>query len=527
MRDSDDNYTLPETFLDLDEVAVTPPAAYDDRGNSLEYALSQEPSNSQVQNAVPLAHNASFRQQPGQSPSSPRSGQRLSPSDHSPFQSRVPSRLSIRATEDTNQISANDNTFIQTQNHVSRNPPQGYHGHLTEIAAPPPIDNPPQREDQTSIEKPTEQKPQTSEIAIKASTVSYLIFFSIWGTLARLGLQALTTYPGAPTTQGVLWANVGGSLIMGFLAEDRQMFQTPWGSASPLRTNLPPTEQSKQHAAFKKTIPLYIGLSTGFCGCFTSFSSWQRDSFLALANAATTTGNPASNAPIPRNGGYSFLALLATLILTPTLCLGALQVGAHMALGLESVTPRVNSTITRRVIDPAIIPIAFLSWLGAVFLAIWPPDRPFGSSGHTTWLNETWRGDAIFACVFAPLGCLTRFYISLLLNARIPSFPLGTFVVNILGSILEGMFYDLQHVRLAAAGIGGGLVSCQVLQGLMDGYCGSMTTISTWVAELKGLRRRHAYVYGGASMFTGLAFMIVIMGSAFWTDGYQATACGK
>ncbi|CAF9931377.1 MAG: hypothetical protein GOMPHAMPRED_005904 [Gomphillus americanus] len=518
MRNSDDNYTLPETFLDLDEA---PPATYDDRGNSLEYSLSQEPNRSQVHNTVPLAHNASLRQQPGQLPSSPRSGQHLNPRNHSLFRSRTPSRPSIRATEDdTNQISA------QAQNPVFRNPPQGYHGHLTEIAAPPPVNDPSQREDQTSIEKPTEPKSQTSEMAIQAYTISYLIFFSIWGTLARLGLQALTTYPGAPATQGVLWANVGGSLIMGFLAEDRQMFQEPWGSASPSRTTLPPIEQSKRYAAFKKTIPLYIGLSTGFCGCLTSFSSWQRDSFLALANAATITGNSVSNAPIPRNGGYSFLALLATLILTPTLCLGALQVGAHVALGLQSVTPKVNATITRKIVDPAMIPLAFLSWLGAIFLAIWPPDRPFGSSAHATWLNETWRGDAIFACVFAPLGCLTRFYISILLNGRMPSFPLGTFVVNIFGSILEGMFYDLQHVRLAA-GIGGGLVSCQVLQGLMDGYCGSTTTISTWVAELKGLRRRHAYIYGGASMFTGLAFMIVIMGSAFWTDGYQATACGK
>lgn len=34
------------------------------------------------------------------------------------------------------------------------------------------------------------------------------------GTLAQLGLQALTVNPGAPVATGELWANIGGSMIM-------------------------------------------------------------------------------------------------------------------------------------------------------------------------------------------------------------------------------------------------------------------------------------------------------------------------
>lgn len=46
---------------------------------------------------------------------------------------------------------------------------------------------------------------KVSKFATELYTVSYLVFFSFLGTLARLGLQALTFYPGAPTVTGVLW----------------------------------------------------------------------------------------------------------------------------------------------------------------------------------------------------------------------------------------------------------------------------------------------------------------------------------
>ncbi len=74
---------------------------------------------------------------------------------------------------------------------------------------------------------------------------------------------------------------------------------------------------------------------------------------------------------------------------------------------------------------------------------------------------------------------------------------------------MEGMFFDLQHAPIGA----GTRVGCQVLQGGMDGFCGCLTTVSTWVAELKGFRMRHAYKYGGVSIGMGLGLMVVIIGS--------------
>ncbi|KAL4871061.1 hypothetical protein BDV12DRAFT_194702 [Aspergillus spectabilis] len=409
---------------------------------------------------------------------------------------------------------------------------------LTETQAPPPTaETAPQQRVLSSTndlpttdntDKPAEPYPERDEPVhepLSSSmthlyTLSYLVFFSIFGTLARLGLQALTFYPGAPVVTGVLWANVGGSLIMGFLLEDRSIFREEWGNP---RKETDPSSESTRHKATKKTIPLYIGLTTGFCGSFTSFSSFIRDIFLALSNDLPDPSTP-SNATSPRNGGYSVMALLAVILTQVSLSLSALITGSHLALALYHfhLPPTLPFRLTRRIIDPLVAFLAWGCWIGSIFLAIFSPEN-------------TWRGRAVFAIIFAPLGCLLRFYLSLALNSRIPTFPLGTFTINILGTIFLSMCYDLQHVdrigssasstpsASASASI---LVSCQVLQGVMDGFCGSATTVSTWVAELNGLKRRlHAYLYGAVSVGVALGFFVVISGSLRWTVGFGRAAC--
>ncbi|KAJ5948705.1 hypothetical protein N7454_002012 [Penicillium verhagenii] len=408
---------------------------------------------------------------------------------------------------------------------------------LTETTAPQPVEPISSRRQSwqpTPAEAPLDTTTAPSTTATTTSplskhathlyTVSYLIFFGILGTLARLGLQALTFYTGAPIVTGVLWANVSGSLIMGFLIEDKNIFAEEWGSPQPA----PPKdsdshdaqEHTKKHKATKKTIPLYIGLTTGFCGCFTSFSSFMRDTFLALANALPDPSLPAGASMASRNGGYSFMALVAVVLVTVSLSLSALIFGAHLALALGRFTPTVPFALARRVLDPLMVVLGWGCWLGAVFLAIWPPDR-FDAG------EEEWRGRAVFAIVFAPLGCLLRFYVSLFLNGRVASFPLGTFAVNMFGTVVEGLCYDLQHVRGLGAVLPAALTGCQVLQGVMDGFCGATTTISTWVAELNGLaKRRYAYFYGVTSVVGGLGLMVVIMGSLLWTRGFDDPVCG-
>jgi CrcB protein len=398
------------------------------------------------------------------------------------------------------------------------------------------------RGEEPRIEEEREQPEvqRVSRIFTELYVISYLVLFSFFGTLARLGLQAITFYPGAPVGFSVLWANFGGSLVMGFLSEDRMLFKEEWGDSTydqvverarqratddegalGSKEDIDLEAAKKAHTATKKTIPLYIGLATGFCGCFTSFSSFIRDVYLALSNDLPTPLNhpeeyspvhTSSSSTVSRNGGYSFMALLAVVITTIAVCISGLRMGAQIAIASEPYTPSIPFAICRKVLDRIAVVLAWGCWIGAIVLAAVPPDRHDGAP-------DTWRGRAVFALVFAPLGCLCRFYASIYLNGRIASFPLGTFVVNIVGTAILGMSYDLQHVPL------GGVVGCQVLQGVEDGFCGCLTTVSTWVAELSSLRRRNAYRYGAASVVLALCFLIVIMGSMQWTRGFGNLMC--
>lgn len=132
---------------------------------------------------------------------------------------------------------------------------------------------------------------------------------------------------------------------------------------------------------------------------------------------------------------------------------------------------------------------------------------------------------AVFAIVFAPMGTIVRYWLSVQLNRCIKSFPIGTFSANMLGTALLAMAYDLQHTNLQGNIVGGSLIGCQVLAGITEGFCGCLTTVSTWVAELKSLRKRHAYLYGVTSIAIGFSLMIVIVGALQWTSGLRVPVC--
>lgn len=434
---------------------------------------------------------------------------------------------------------SNSNTRKSQHSSSEYDAPQNFN-YLDEVADPGPVQDPDEEryetlegarrdeesgaapEDTEKIDQPAQDESQqdarVSRCTTQLYTISHLIFYSFLGTLARLGLQALTKYPGAPVFPSV-WFNFGGSLVMGFLAEDRMLFREEWGTptydAQVRKAKRDAVESSsdtvvvdlaaakKAHQAVKKTIPLYIGLATGFCGSFTSFSSFIRDIFLALSNDLP---QPGSTTTVPRNGGYSFMALLAVIIITVTVSLSGLYIGAHLALFSEPYTPTVTLHFGRKFMDPVTVFLAWGCWVGAVLMTAMPP-------------HDYWRGDALFALVFAPVGTLTRFYASLWLNRWKPSFPLGTFTVNVFGTAVLGICWDLQHVPL------GGVLGCQILQGIEDGFCGCLTTVSTWVSELSALRRRHAWTYGAASVLVSFGVMVLIMGGLRWTEGFAELKC--
>jgi len=128
------------------------------------------------------------------------------------------------------------------------------------------------------------------------------------------------------------------------------------------------------------------------------------------------------------------------------------------------------------------------------------------------------RHSATAALLFAFPGALTRYLFSLYLNPRIEGLPLGTLSANLTGTALLGTFHVLQNLQSPVS-----WSACSLLQGLGDGYCGCLTTISTFAVEMRGLKWTRAACYGAISWGCGQIFLLLIMGSSMWAGGVAKT----
>jgi fluoride ion exporter CrcB/FEX len=159
-------------------------------------------------------------------------------------------------------------------------------------------------------------------------------------------------------------------------------------------------------------------------------------------------------------------------------------------------------------------PILVLIFLSLVFLSMW------AATGVIAYYVPRWRGIVMFALLFSPPGVWLRFYLSRLNLRNSLRFPLGTFIANIFGTAILAMLLALQYTP------GRSRLHCQILQGWGDGFCGTLTTVSTFIVEIRKLERRHAYTYVVISWIAGQAVMLLILGSVdFARGGLERNKC--
>lgn len=216
---------------------------------------------------------------------------------------------------------------------------------------------------------------------------------------------------------------------------------------------------------------------------------------------------------------------LGQSVFTLSACIGAFIFGTHLAdclfppflkhLHYDSRHPQSRETQKEQTSVPR--PRPYPHWIHlsviALFIGMWL------ASVLVCAYVPRWRGIVSFSLVFSPIGTWLRFYLSQL-NPRYPRFPLGTFAANAFGTfILAGMvaaqYYD-SGLRA------GSPVACQALQGISDGFCGCLTTVSTFVVEIRKLRRRDCYIYVLTSWTVGQLAMLVILGSTDFSKGIGA-----
>jgi len=249
---------------------------------------------------------------------------------------------------------------------------------------------------------------------------------------------------------------------------------------------------------------LYTALTSGFCGSLTTFSSWQLDVFLAFANRQTPGG-------YHRLWIYDIMDGLTRLLFTLAISMASLSFGFKLT---TETAPEVQYFL-RKIFTPSTrIGRDVTTFISVAIYALTIP--------MYFVLSPSFRSKATAALLFSFPGALTRYLLGVYLNPLHKGVPPGTFAANTLGTGFLAMFHVLQRSRHGTLGP----TACVMLQGLIDGYCGCLSTVSTFASELRTLKKWHAWRYAAMSVLVGQALMVLIVGGAEWSGAvHDQLAC--
>ncbi|KAG7664393.1 uncharacterized protein J8A68_002066 [[Candida] subhashii] len=318
-----------------------------------------------------------------------------------------------------------------------------------------------------------------------------IVHGAIWGVLVRKGLTNLTSYSGSYLS-GVVWANFAACVVMGLAIDGEELWFTLLDKHEKIYPN-------------KGSIPVYTGITTGFCGTVSSFSSVMLEAF---NKAADTEIGVNFNYP---NAAYGIMEFLAVMLAQ----FGLSIMGFHMGKHMSSVADRYIVPLSLKqykILERISIGIA-VSLVIIICVLL-------GVKSEGGWRSWT------FAMLFAPFGAVLRFYLSKYLNSKMTNFPLGTFTANVSGSLLLAIFNLVGRGKLPDNGrIVTSVIGCHVLMGLEDGFCGALTTVSTFVVELFGLNTIDGYRYGVYSIMLSFIMTILTLGAYNWSIGLTVPYC--
>jgi CrcB protein len=122
-----------------------------------------------------------------------------------------------------------------------------------------------------------------------------------------------------------------------------------------------------------------------------------------------------------------------------------------------------------------------------------------------------WRS-VVAICVGGSLGCLLRWFLGIWLNGQATVVPLGTLAANLLGGYIVG-------VAVAFFALNNNIAPEWKLL-VITGFCGGLTTFSSFSAEVVTLLREHRVLWACSTAALHLA------GSLLMTIAGIATVAG-
>ena len=309
----------------------------------------------------------------------------------------------------------------------------------------------------------------------KGTLGEHLVYFcalavaSYVGVVARIYLSKLAEWNGVPFFPSI-YSEVVGTAIMGFISSHKKLLQV-------------------RHKA------VYQAIATGLCGSITTFSSWNFEAVTILLQIDQDTVNNVTRV----------IGWLTVILLGLGMPFAALHFGKHVAC----LSPWNDQRLPDQTSDNSQPTRRCIAIEGFAFVIIW---MLFTTIGIVIPYHFK-RLDLLFSIVFSAFGTYVRWHLSPL-NSAFTNFKSGTFIVNVLGTwVLGAAAVSQRYLKTSRESDD---VVLQVLIALVTGFCGCLTTVSTFAVELTSLPLLGTYIYAFSSILLAQVGLIIIRGTYEW-----------
>ncbi|GAB9463178.1 putative camphor resistance crcb protein [Globisporangium polare] len=305
---------------------------------------------------------------------------------------------------------------------------------------------------------------------------------------------------------------------------------------------------------FRSQFAVYFtGLTTGFCGCCTTFASWDMGVAAMFAhgkwaNAFIVLGVQITSAIASFRVGYHCGDGVVQYFITrmyplqkPPVDLNQLKLDLERNIrSLRSVKANAfGQLVSRRVTATEQALVISYDASAELISEIAQVEQDFYRVSHRghAWLgtgvvatallwsltflssDNNYTRSRLLAVCFGPFGALLRYQLSLYnTQPKCKNFPFYTFVPNVLASLLSCVVEVIGSSIAAHHSTSESRYRTFVLLGegaIQVGFLGSLSTVSTWVSELDVLSSRRvfwAYRYAFASVVAAQLLSVCVLG---------------
>ena len=214
---------------------------------------------------------------------------------------------------------------------------------------------------------------------------------------------------------------------------------------------------------------VYVSLSTGLCGSLTTFSTWNAESALVLLQFNEST-LVTINRPDYVKGGVSGVMILFIGIGLP---LSSFIFGNNIGMLFKAPVITSSHYITGYVLSVLLYIISTTTIITVCVIT----DNYY----------------ILFSLLFGPIGTYLRWRLAYFDVKN--DFPIGTLLSNYIGSIvLAGCMVARLHVNNPTV--------VQLINGVITGFCGCLTTVSTFINQITKLSFKMSLMYVLISLTT-------------------------